>query len=106
MIEIRTTASYDKWFDRLRDERAKAKINARLIRLTLSNPGDLKGLGGGLSELRVDYGPGYRIYLVRKGDVYVVLLCGGDKSSQHADIVLASRLAAEWMDQRHAPRNP
>ena len=98
MIEIRTTIYYDKWFGRLRDERAKAKINARLIRLATGNPGDIKGLGSGVSELRIDYGPGYRIYLTRKGEVFVLLLCGGDKSTQHNDIAQAKKLAAELMD--------
>ena len=97
MIEIRTTAYYDKWFERLRDERARARINARLIRLATGNAGDIKGLGGGVSELRIDYGPGYRIYLTRKGDVFVLLLCGGDKSSQQDDIAQAKRLATELM---------
>ena len=98
MIEIRTTANYDRWFGRLRDERAKAKINARLIRLATGNSGDVKGLGGGLSELRVDYGPGYRVYLTRKGNIYVLLLFGGDKDTQQDDIAQARRLAAELAD--------
>jgi putative addiction module killer protein len=98
MIEIRTTSGYDKWFGRLRDERAKARINARLIRLVVGNPGDINGLGGGISELRVDYGPGYRIYLTRRGNIYVLLLCGGDKSTQQSDIAQARKLAAELMD--------
>jgi len=100
MIEIRTTIYYDKWFRRLRDERAKARINARVIRLATGNAGDIKAVGGGVSELRIDYGPGYRIYLTRKGDFFVLLLCGGDKGTQQDDIAQARKLAADLMDQR------
>lgn len=99
MMEIRTTAIYDRWFHRLRDERAKAKINARLIRLAVGNAGDVKGLGGGIAELRIDCGPGYRIYLTRRGNLFVLLLCGGDKGTQQEDIAQARKLAAEIEDQ-------
>ena len=93
MLEIRETDVYVNWFSRLRDERAKARINARIYRLSIGNSGDVKPIGAGISEMRIDYGPGYRIYFVqRKADV-VILLCGGDKSSQASDILAAKRLA-------------
>ena len=79
----------------LRDRTAKSRINIRIRRLSLGNPGDVKPVGEGVSELRVDYGPGYRIYFIKKADVYVVLLAGGDKSSQSADINKAKALARE-----------
>jgi len=93
MLEIRETDVYVNWFSRLRDERAKARINARIYRLSIGNSGDVKPIGAGISEMRIDYAPGYRIYFVqRKADV-VILLCGGDKSSQASDILAAKRLA-------------
>ena len=94
-LQIRQTAEYVRWFAALRDLRAKARIDARLRRLSLGHFGDSKLLGGGLAELRVDYGPGYRIYYVRRGDTLVVLLTGGDKSRQSADIAKARVLATE-----------
>ncbi|MGI2035677.1 type II toxin-antitoxin system RelE/ParE family toxin [Rhizobium panacihumi] len=94
MIEIRETAIYANWFSRLRDERAKARINMRIRRLSLGNAGDVKPVGRGISELRIDYGPGYRIYFVLRGQVLVILLCGGDKSTQKVDIAAAKSLAA------------
>lgn len=94
-IEIRQTADYARWYARLRDFRAKARIDARLRRLSLGHLGDAKTLGDGLAELRVDYGPGYRIYYVRRGATVIVLLAGGDKSRQSADIAKARTLAAE-----------
>ena len=79
----------------LRDRTAKSRINIRIRRLSLGNPGDVKPVGEGVSELRVDYGPGYRIYFIKKADLYVVLLAGGDKSSQSADINKAKALARD-----------
>jgi putative addiction module killer protein len=93
MFEIRETEHYRKWFDRLRDERARARIDARILRLSLGNPGDSKGVGGGVSELRIDYGPGYRVYFTRRGNMIIVLLCGGDKGSQSEDIARAHTFA-------------
>jgi putative addiction module killer protein len=93
MLEIRETDVYVNWFSRLRDERAKARINARIYRLALGNSRDVKPVGAGVSEMRIDYGPGYRIYFVQRKAVVVVLLCGGDKSSQADDIVTAKQLA-------------
>ncbi len=86
MLEVRQTTTYADWFLSLRDRTAKSRINIRIRRLSLGNPGDLKPVGEGVSERRVDYGPGYRIYFIKKADLYVVLLAGGDKSSQSADI--------------------
>lgn len=80
------------------DGQAKARINARIRRLSLGNPGDVKPVGGGLSELRIDYGPGYRVYFLRRGPMLVVLLCGGDKASQERDIANAKAIAAQWKD--------
>ena len=95
MIEIRQTETYSDWFDGLRDQRAKARINIRIRRLSLGNPGDVAPVGGGISELRIPYGPGYRLYFVQRGSMLVVLLCGGDKSTQAADIKRARELASE-----------
>lgn len=98
MIEIRETKIYSTWFARLRDERAKARINTRIYRLSLGNPGDVKAVGSGISEMRIDYGSGYRIYFTRRGQKLVILLCGGDKSSQTDDILSAKALAADLED--------
>jgi len=98
MIEVRQTAEYAKWFDTLRDVNAKARINVRIRRLSLGNPGDVKPVGEGVSEMRVDYGPGYRVYFVQRGQVVALLLCGGDKSSQSRDIEKAKALAKEWKE--------
>lgn len=98
MIEIVQSQTYAKWFDGLRDRRAKARIVARLRRVSLGHFGDSKPVGGGVSELRIDYGPGYRLYWIRRGHRLVVLLCGGDKRTQQADIRRAQAIAAEWKD--------
>ena len=95
MLEVRQTSSYAEWFTALRDRTARARIDIRIRRLTLGNPGDVKPVGEGVSELRVDYGPGYRVYFVQNADVLVVLLAGGDKSTQDRDIRLAKALARE-----------
>ncbi|CAI8000849.1 Uncharacterized protein HI_1419 [Geodia barretti] len=81
------------WFRKLRDPRAKARISLRIRRLTLGNPGDVQPIGGGVSELRIDYGPGYRVYFVQREHASVVLLNGGDKGTQERDIVRAHELA-------------
>ena len=93
MLEIRETPAYAAWFSALRDRTAKARIDIRIRRLSLGNSGDIRPSGEGLSELRIHYGPGYRIYLTKRGDTYVILLAGGDKSSQAQDIRLAKDLA-------------
>jgi putative addiction module killer protein len=95
VIEIRQTAEYSKWFAKLRDLHAKARIDIRIRRVSLGNFGDAKAVGEGVSELRVDYGPGYRIYFSRHGDTVVILLCGGDKRTQDEDIKAARKLAKE-----------
>lgn len=93
VLEIRQTVTYAQWFERLRDRYAQARINARIRRLSLGNPGDVKPVGEGVSELRIDYGPGYRVYFVQRGDRLVVLLAGGDKRTQDRDIQTALELA-------------
>jgi putative addiction module killer protein len=93
VIEIRQTTEYEAWFDKLRDVQAKARILARIRRLSLGNFGDVKPVGEGVSELRITYGPGYRVYVKQQGDVLVILLCGGDKSSQKRDIERAKMIA-------------
>jgi putative addiction module killer protein len=84
------------WFAGLRDHQARARINARIRRLSLGNAGDVKPVGSGVSELRIDYGPGYRVYYLQRGTVLVVLLCGGDKRTQNADIKRAITIAKDW----------
>jgi putative addiction module killer protein len=98
MMEIRQTETYANWFAGLKDMRAKARIDVRIRRLSLDNPGDVKPVGGGISEMRIDYGPGYRVYYKQMATAIVVLLCGGDKNSQQKDIVQAKKLAAELED--------
>lgn len=95
MSEVRRTEIFADWFARLGDVNAKARILARIRRLELGNPGDIKSVGGGVSEMRIDYGPGYRVYLTRRGRTIIILLCAGDKSSQRRDIKLAQQLAKE-----------
>ena len=93
MIEVRQTDEYARWFSGLRDMRAKARITVRIRRLSLGNAGDVKPVGGGVSELRIDVGKGYRVYFVNRGGCLVVLLAGGDKSTQQRDIDKAKKLA-------------
>ena len=93
MIEIRQTDVYAQWLEKLRDRQAKARIAIRIRRLSLGNPGDVRPVGGGVSELRIDYGPGYRVYFLKQGAALVILLAGGDKSSQADDITKARNLA-------------
>jgi putative addiction module killer protein len=95
VIEVRRTAEFADWLEALRDAQAKARIVARIARLRAGNFGDAKRLGGHVSELRVDYGPGYRLYFTMRGNTVVILLCGGDKSTQKADIAKALRMAEE-----------
>jgi putative addiction module killer protein len=98
MIEVRQTAEYAKWFASLRDLKARARIDVRIRRLSLGNPGDVKPVGEGVSELRVDYGPGYRVYFAQRGKIVALLLCGGDKRTQDRDIERAKALAREWKE--------
>ena len=93
MVEVRKTDVYVRWLDSLRDERARARVLARVERLLTGNAGDVRPIGEGVSELRIDYGPGYRVYFVRRGRALVILLAGGDKGSQKTDIRRALALA-------------
>ena len=93
MIEVRKTDVFAKWLDTLNDIRARARILVRIERLAAGNPGDVKPVGGGVSELRIDYGPGYRVYYKKHGRQVVILLAGGDKRTQSKDIKTALRLA-------------
>jgi putative addiction module killer protein len=98
MIETRQTPEFRKWLTRLRDRQAAARVQVRIDRLGLGLFGDVKPVGEGVSELRVDYGPGYRIYLIQRGGILIILLCGGDKRSQQSDIARAKTLAKEMND--------
>jgi putative addiction module killer protein len=93
MIEIRKTEIYARWIDDLRDLQARARVQVRIERLAAGNPGDVKPVGEGVSELRIDHGPGYRVYFTRRGSQVVILLAGGDKTTQAADIKTALQLA-------------
>lgn len=92
-VEIRQTDRYARWFAGLRNRQARARIDVRVRRLSLGNPGDCRLVGEGVCELRIDYGPGYRVYFVRRGEALVILLAGGDKRTQDRDIRLAIELA-------------
>lgn len=98
MIQLIKSATFDRWLSDLRDRNAKSRIEARIRRLSLGNPGDVKPVGEGVSEMRIDYGPGYRVYYQRRGMLVAILLCGGDKSTQDQDIVQAKAIAAQWKD--------
>jgi len=98
MIEVRRTDIFDRWIAGLRDVSARARILRRIDRLAAGNMGDAKSVGGGVSELRFIFGPGYRVYFTRRGDKILLLLCGGDKGSQDKDIETAKALAKELND--------
>ena len=93
MTQIRKTETFAQWLDGLRDVRARARVQVRIERLAAGNAGDVEPVGEGVSELRIDYGPGYRVYFKRHGREVVILLAGGDKRTQSADIKTALRLA-------------
>jgi putative addiction module killer protein len=95
VVEIRQTETFSRWLKALRDTEAKARIAARVRRLAFGNPGDVKPVGEGISELRIHHGLGYRVYFVSRGTQLIVLLCGGDKKTQTADIETAKQLAKE-----------
>lgn len=95
MIEIRKTELFAKWLDNLHDINAKARVLVRIERLAMGNAGDVKPVGEGISEMRIDYGPGYRVYFMKHGSELIILLAGGDKSSQTGDIKVAMRLARD-----------
>jgi len=99
MFEIRKSDTYEQWFRKLKDRQAQARINARIRRIEITgNFGDVKPTREGVSELRIDYGPGYRVYFMQRGSVWVVLLAGGDKSTQGTDIKTAIKIAKEWKE--------
>ena len=98
MIALQQTETFRKWRMQLKDERARGLIASRLDRLGFGHAGDVESVGQGISELRIHFGPGYRIYFQKRGDAIIVLLCGGDKSTQAKDIKAAKRLAAEWSE--------
>ncbi|MBY5817873.1 type II toxin-antitoxin system RelE/ParE family toxin [Rhizobium leguminosarum] len=98
MFILKQTATFRKWHKKLKDGKAKATIALRLQRLATGHAGDVSPIGEGLSELRIHYGPGYRVYYCKRGETIIVLLCGGDKSTQETDIRTAKRIASEWSD--------
>lgn len=98
MIEIIKSDTFDRWLRKLRDPHAKARVEMRIRRLGLGNAGDAQPIGEGLSEMRIDYGPGYRLYYLQKGSILVILLCGGDKRTQKKDIENAKRIAKDWTE--------
>ncbi len=98
MMEIRETREFSNWLRALRDQRGKAKILVRIDRLAKGNPGDVEPVGEGVSELRIDFGPGYRVYFTKRGATLLLLLCGGDKRTQARDIARAKRLASDYRE--------
>ncbi|MGC5628103.1 type II toxin-antitoxin system RelE/ParE family toxin [Georgenia sp. Z1344] len=96
MIEVLSTPDFDRWLRKLKDRQGRLRILSRIDRLAHGNPGDAKAVGGGVLELRLTYGPGYRVYYAQRGTRVVLLLCGGDKSTQQSDIAKAHQLASEW----------
>ena len=95
MVEIRKTAQFTQWFEALRDRAARVRIQARVDRLAVGNAGQHRALSGGVVEMKIDFGPGYRVYFAQRGAVLVVLLCGGDKSTQQRDIEAALAMARQ-----------
>jgi len=98
MVEIIKSDTFDRWLRKLRDPQAKARVEMRIRRLSLGNAGDVQPIGEGLSEMRIDYGPGYRLYYTQRNSILILLLCGGDKRTQQKDIVKAMKIADEWKD--------
>lgn len=99
MIEIRETEVYKKWFCSIKDKKTRSIINVRIRRVSLGNFGDVEPVGRGVSELKIDYGPGFRIYLLNQSNVIIILLCGGDKSTQEEDIHKALDIAQRIKDR-------
>ena len=95
MLEIRTTAAFDKWFQSLKDRRARARVQVRIDRMQLGHFGDVSPVGEGVSEMRIFYGPGYRVYFAQRKREVVILLNGGDKNAQSQDIARAKEIARE-----------
>ena len=100
MVKVVRTDDFDKWLRKLKDKQGKLRILERVDRLANGNPGDVRPVGQGISELRLTYGPGYRVYYLKAGEILILLLCGGDKSTQPKDIEKAHELAAEWRAER------
>jgi putative addiction module killer protein len=98
MVELKQTETFRKWWTKLKDERARGIVAGRLDRLAYGLIGDAEAVGEGVSELRIHYGPGYRVYFQQRGSMIIVLLCGGNKSTQAKDIKVAKRLAVEWSE--------
>lgn len=96
MVDVVKSATFDRWLRKLKDRRAAARILVRIDRLVAGNPGDVRPVGRGISELRIDHGPGYRVYYLQEDRRVILLLCGGDKSSQQSDIEDAKRIAIDW----------
>jgi putative addiction module killer protein len=96
VYRLKQSSTFQKWLRKLGDERAQAIVAARLMRLAAGHPGDVAPVGEGISELRIHYGPGYRVYFRQADGVIILLLCGGDKGSQSRDIAMAKRIAADW----------
>src|SRR5262245_13966690 len=96
MVEVIRSETFDRWLRKLKDRQAVARVLVRIDRLAAGNPGDVKAVGAGISELRIDHGSGYRVYYMQDGDRLILLLCGGDKSSQDRDIQKARWIAREW----------
>jgi len=95
-VQVRRTEELAFWLRGLRDKQGRAKILARIDRLQEGNPGKTRSVGGGIVEMKIDFGPGYRVYYIQRGELLILLLCGGDKSTQANDIERAKALAAEW----------
>ncbi len=98
-MQILRTRQFDDWLKRLRDLRGRFKILTRIQRMEDGNPGPTRSVGSGVFEMKIDFGPGYRVYFMQRGQVLVVLLCGGDKSTQEKDIARAKELAVEWKEE-------
>jgi len=98
MVEIVKSSRFDKWLSGLRDARARARVQVRIDRLAMGNPGDVTPVGEAVSEMRIDYGPGYRVYFTARSNMLIILLAGGDKSTQVADIHLATTIAKQFKD--------
>ena len=98
MIEIIKSATFESWLVGLKDRQARLRVISQIERLRAGNPGDVKPVGAGVSELRLDHGPGYRVYFMQRGGLVIVLLAGGDKRTQEADIKLAIKIAQDWKE--------
>ena len=97
-VEIIKSATFESWLIGLKDRQARLRVISRIERLSAGNPGDVKPVGAGVSEMRLDYGPGYRVYFMQRGALVIVLLAGGDKRTQDIDIKRAIKIASQWKD--------